>query len=826
MAKHPHLFVETTAEPLRFTSPSSGPRDGILLPNRARAQHADALIQKLEQLRPSATGRAAEQKAQGVTDGLGIALSFRSEENFPLKFESLDLRRSGIELLAVKTLADNTSQATVFVPDGKLDLFLKRIRAYRDENTTPRREGGPTRPKNQDLVESISDIQAAALEAFWTDEVPFPATNQAITWEVWLRNGGNLDHEARLRQYAQAFGLVVHAERLTFVDRIVVLVRGTRTNLSRSIDILGMMAELRLPKTTAAFFTGMNATAQQALVEGMVGRLTLPPDDSPRICLLDTGLNNGHPLIAPLAADTDLHTYKPDWQVDDRQGHGTPMAGLAAFGDLTDVIATADTVLCTHRMESVKILHEPDPTNPDLYGAVTRESAFRVEVGPERQRVFCMAISAPDGRDRGRPSSWSAAIDDLAAAPDDDAGRLFVLSAGNTDSTGWSDYANSNLTDAIHDPAQAWNALTVGGYTDKHVIDAAANPGWTPLAAPGDLAPCSCTSTTWGKWPVKPDIVMEAGNLGTNPAYAEPDYIDHGLQLLSTHHSFILGRTLTTFGDTSAAAALASRLAAQVWAKYPSLTPEAVRALIVHSAEWTPAMIGRFTGAGGEVDYRNLVRCFGFGVPNFQKLMSSLDNSLTLIAQHSIQPFFKEHGDVKTRDMQPHLLPWPTEVLAGLGNVDVRMRVTLSYFVEPSPGARGWASKYGYQSHGLRFAVRKPLETETQFRERVNGYERDEDYEPPGYADNGWLFGSRLRSLRSLGSLHSDVWNGPAAELAARGLLAVYPTMGWWNKRPHLEGWQKSSRYALVVTIETPSEEMDVYTPVATQIGVPIEIEI
>jgi hypothetical protein len=55
---------------------------------------------------------------------------------------------------------------------------------------------------------------------------------------------------------------------------------------------------------------------------------------------------------------------------------------------------------------------------------------------------------------------------------------------------------------------------------------------------------------------------------------------------------------------------------------------------------------------------------------------------------------------------------------------------------------------------------------------------------------------------------------GTAAQLAARGMLAIYPTMGWWNKRPHLEGWQKSSRYALVVTIETPEEEMDIYTPV------------
>ena len=50
--------------------------------------------------------------------------------------------------------------------------------------------------------------------------------------------------------------------------------------------------------------------------------------------------------------------------------------------------------------------------------------------------------------------------------------------------------------------------------------------------------------------------------------------------------------------------------------------------------------------------------------------------------------------------------------------------------------------------------------------------------------------------------------------------------MGWWNKRPHLGAWEKPARYSLIITIETPEIETDLYTPVATQIGVPIVIEI
>jgi hypothetical protein len=80
--------------------------------------------------------------------------------------------------------------------------------------------------------------------------------------------------------------------------------------------------------------------------------------------------------------------------------------------------------------------------------------------------------------------------------------------------------------------------------------------------------------------------------------------------------------------------------------------------------------------------------------------------------------------------------------------------------------------------------------------------------------------------LTSLGSVHSDVWRGTAADLASRGHIAVYPTMGWWNKRPNLEAWDRTARYSLIVSITTPEVEADLYTPVVTQIGVPIVIEV
>ena len=149
------------------------------------------------------------------------------------------------------------------------------------------------------------------------------------------------------------------------------------------------------------------------------------------------------------------------------------------------------------------------------------------------------------------------------------------------------------------------------------------------------------------------------------------------------------------------------------------------------------------------------------------------------------------------------------------------MRVTLSYFIEPSPGRRGWTRKHSYQSHGLRFEVKRPSETEDSFHRRINQKARDEeDATKHGSDDREWQLGDRLRRK---GSIHSDLWTGTGAELAASGKIGVFPISGWWRFRKHLERWGQIARYSLIVSIETDAEEIDLYTPIANAIKVPVE---
>ena len=349
-----------------------------------------------------------------------------------------------------------------------------------------------------------------------------------------------------------------------------------------------------------------------------------------------------------------------------------------------------------------------------------------------------------------------------------------------------------------------------------------------PLAAAGGLSPFSTTSLVWQKqWPLKPDLVFEGGNLAKTDQYQTP-YLESrpSLSLLTTDYQ-LTNNLLTVSNRTSAATALCSRMAARLMAEYPRLWPETIRALIVHSAEWTQQMKTDFLGLKPRRnDYEKLIRHCGFGMPNLERALWSVSNSLTLIVQEKLQPFIleKRGEEPKYCDMHLHELPWPTEDLQKLGATPVEMRVTLSYFIEPNPGIveRGNAGRYLYESHSLRFDVKRPTETTEDFRHRINQIARNEDEGnfSGGGSDQDWRLGPNLRHL---GSLHSDTWTGTAADLAQRGALVVYPVTGWWKTRKNLFGFNKKARYALMISIKTPETGIDLYNAIENILAVSVQ---
>lgn len=792
MALHKHIFISGNVRSEKYRAPSAmGSKPRILV--RDRASQSQKLLNQFDEIWHQKEQLQQQRSAEQIATREGTYIQFTSASDHDLITKSLEDLKKGIRLLNIKeiSIGENQTQvtATVYVPNGREGHFIAKIQKYQQEETAK------GQPKNAPLVNSIEDVSIALLEGLWTDKPQLIPTETAKWSEVWLNVDTKENQEqeqiAQFLATLDNIGIKYKHNRIIFPERAVLLVSATREQLIELMLQSDLLAEFRAGQEPAGFWVNESSVEQQAWVDDLLNRIELI-ESNIKVCLLDSGVNNGHQLLQPLLDNADTLTVDNAWGTDDhepRAGHGTLMAGIAGYGQMEQLLVSAKSVPLTHKLCSVKILPRPNQaqTPRELWGDVTAQGIARAEIqNPHIMLVYCMSVTSTEDVNMGRPSSWSGAVDNLAFGEGENQ-RLIIVSAGNIrDEELWRNYPYSNWASSIQNPAQALNALVAGAYTEKVQVNDPNFQNHTPVANEGQLSPFSSTSLVWEqrKWPIKPDVVFEGGNLLQAPDNSVTPH--ENLELLSTSRSFNI-KPFDTIYATSAAAAQASWFAAKIAYEYPGTWAETIRGLVVHSANWNAAMLNQCqVQQGNRTSFRNLLRTFGFGVPDLDRALYSRESALTYIAQQIIQPFnFKEGGSTpETNEIHFFSLPWASDLLLQMGETPVKLKITLSYFIEPGAGEIGWKDKYRYQSHGLRFDVNNIGEREEVFRKRINiaAREEDEDFQGNSGAER-WKVG---KDNRSNGSIHSDYMEMTAAELSECNHISVYPVIGWWRERKHL----------------------------------------
>ncbi|WP_169796103.1 S8 family peptidase [Streptomyces hirsutus] len=820
-----------------------------------RPGHSNRLSTNVEDVQSEAVNARRSLDPRDRADGFAVRVEAAPEHE--LKLESLD--KSGLTLMSVHEADEERPQeAVVWVPDGSVPTLLRKI----DQFTENTRSGTP---KNAALVANIEQIEQATVESLWQEQEPLPDHDAVVWWELWLDPAlSEADPVETLRRLSRVHGWQMVPRTVGIGHFRVAQLRTSVRGLTQILRTNACPSEIRKPTFTEEFHSRELRDLHRDFVVDLVNRLRPAALGAPAVTLFDTGVDQEHPLLRPvlIGAHSVMSGEGPD--DNDPRGHGTRMTGLTAFGDLEGALSSAALVQLDHHVESVKILPRRAPDTPRPFGEVTATAVATAEAAdPEqpRTRVFAMAVTAESGRGingtDGTATLWSAAVDALAAGtdvtvthdridllgpPEPGQSRLIVVSAGNVrdhqpsdlvDSTGNATYLDLCDTSRIEEPAQAWNALTVGAHTEfDHVPTADDYAGYRTVATPGSLSPHSRTSVLFrDAAALKPDIVMEGGNLLIDADVTQ--VTNHDAVSLTTTARSHLGQLLTTIDATSAATAQAARLAALAHAHYPNLRAETVRGLLVHEAQWTNAMIdgvynrnGRRKIGAGQLA-RTVLRRYGWGVPTQERVLSSTASAVTMIIQGSLKPFVRDGAAVRLGELKMHELPWPREQLLDLDAAEVQLRVTLSYFIEPNPGRRGMLGQHTYASHRLRFALKGPFETMKEFEGRTAQAAQAEDDARttvrPFDADRNWVVGP---TNRDRGCLHADLWRGTARELADCGVLAVFPAGGWWKYHNSADRVGRPVTYGLLVSLTTPEVTADLYTPTAIQLGIPVPAEI
>lgn len=827
-----HLLVVDQVEDREFTRQGRGDRKVRDVERRA---HGEAMQREMASALAE-QDRARQEGSLDELEALGVIVTIEASRGFPLSLDSLEQlsrhraapRPKWLLLSVSLETEDSPERALVWISDEYREAFLRLFEDYLAvDRDTP---GG--NPRNRALIANMARIRATVLRDLWQSAGEPPMTG-VHWWEIWLRP--DPDAVELAQDYAERAQLRIAPNHLRFDRRHVVWLEARWDQLQPLPFTAVPVTELRRPQFIDTV-QDLDLGEQMEWTEDLADRVVPAAAGAPAVCLLDTGVRRTHVLLDASLAESDMHSIVGE-PSGDLTGHGTLMAGLALFGPLDHALLGNQRVTLRHRLESVKFLPDDGkpPHDPLAYGVVTAEAVARPAITHPRRRVFCMPITNTADR-TGEPSLWSAAVDALAAGtdvgrsasgiellgpPDPDAARLLIVSAGNIREGFELDYRQLGDLSPIEDPAQSWNVLTVGAHTE--LIQVPSDPsygGWRAVADEGDVSPHSRTGVIAGgsQWPIKPDICMEGGNILTDGA--GDFHANHPLLSLRTTDRRD-DAALGSANATSAATAQAARLAALTMATYPSYWPETVRGLLTHHAEWTRLMRTEINAEPGKKQRRLLLRRYGWGVPNEQSVLSSTTNAVSIVVQDEFVPF--TGNDYRMRNFRLHQLPWPSEVLADLGAADVELRVTLSYFIEPSAARRGWRRRYAYASHGLRFELRAPNETTAEFVRRVNreATVEEEGGTPPASGSDNWMVGPNQRNQ---GSLHQDIWSGYGAQLAGTGgVLAVHAVGGWWKNNRRKDRIELPVRYALIVSLRTKAEEVDIYTPIATALAIPAE---
>jgi subtilisin family serine protease len=359
----------------------------------------------------------------------------------------------------------------------------------------------------------------------------------------------------------------------------------------------------------------------------------IPPESNAvTIGVIDSGLNSAHPfLVGSLAAAFGEPESLGDT---DEKGHGTPVSGIAIYGDVRQRLSEAP-FQPRFRVASARVVDAEGRFDDEQLIPAQMENSIRRlcnEAGCRVINVSLGDIKRPAGN---KPSAWASVLDNLARELD----IVIVVSAGNASASylaslgdGIVDrYPGFLLEDSnrVLEPASAVNVLTVGAIAHSNGLSIADsdNVGVRSIAQMRQPSPFTRAGPGASK-AIKPDLV----DFGGTAVFDGPTQRLQGASsranagILSTSHEY-LQELLRCYSGTSFAAPLVAHKAALLFESFPDATANLVRALLALSADHPDSACACLNH-----DDDAIFNLLGYGVPDVAHALDSEDNRVILIA--------------------------------------------------------------------------------------------------------------------------------------------------------------------------------------------------
>lgn len=631
MRKHQHLKLPLFRENVERQKKGGG---GFSLPpNREdKTEFVQQTMEDVDELDRDFV--ALKKKFSGTIDPSLIFEIDINQSVYPKDFETT-LSSMGIHILSIAE--DKQGYWVAFSEDGDLGQFKQKLATY-----------GSEKGYNYDFFHAISSLHDIPAEKKIGERLanqPLGKTADFIDLELWKID----DPQKNNRFIQQLEAAYPDLTQFKITDRLItnsfVLLR---VKLTKAIfnGIIKLKEIARVDRPAMAQFNPFE------LRHPDVQDITFlsPDENAAGILIIDSGIVSNHPMLEKCVGGEE-NFQSGETAVHDTVGHGTAVAGCAAYGDIADALEQK-TFTPSNWLFSAKVMYAEN----DFYGnPVTRydpeklvEHQFKDAVErflsvPE-YHIKVINISLGNNyeiwhKHYFRQMPLAALIDELAFKFPH---VVFIVSAGNQSPLNFhnsiADITDNYPRDLVqHDdfkiinPATAALALTVGSIAGESRIEQERHGAEEIKTAVAQMdQPSPFTRTGPGiNGMVKPELVEYGGNMILSDGWrglAE----DKGGQLALLNNQ-ATNEIIQLGVGTSFSAPKVARLAGKIANQFPDKSANFIKNMLLVGADYPflPSKDFYQTQTKKQAEQHHLSVC-GYGLSNYERAINSIDRRVVL----------------------------------------------------------------------------------------------------------------------------------------------------------------------------------------------------
>lgn len=434
--------------------------------------------------------------------------------------------------------------------------------------------------------------------------------------------------------------------------------------------------------------------------------LQAPAENAGRVCVVDSGIQEGHLLLSPAIDSYSSKSYvTDDKSVADHvkiSGHGTKVAGRILY---PNIIPQNGQYTLQSIIQNARILDKHNRISNEQFGPSLMEQI--VKDFPDT-KIFNLSVSQDEAYNGTHMSSLAGSIDKLMHEED----VLFIIASGNLDSDceearrlgvlqhiargkNFPEYLTDPLC-RIANPGISFFALTVGSISEISYQD----DDYESIAGSGKVSPFSRSGPgLWGS--IKPDLVEYGGDL-VRGRYSSIIRKHEGTAVQTVnstlHGATAVGRDAI---GTSFSTPKVSYIASRLQAEHPNESAQMYRALVVQSA--------RLPEHCFQNPSPNDFKYYGYGIPDVDRALNNSPQRITYI----------QYGTVLPKRADIYHLNIPDELKGEGKDYEILVEVTLSFTSRTRLTRKG---AHSYLATWLEWRSSKYNENMSSFRTRTIEY--------------------------------------------------------------------------------------------------------